>query len=104
MRHRATVFFACRKYLLQSLYSNLQDLSAVEMPSSSAMAMEPLPSPITQVERQKPQRKTDSIYSTFSSNIFAGCFSESCMLFILLLLQGSNIFSSRSVAEALDAI
>ncbi|KAJ7220770.1 G protein-coupled receptor 89 [Mycena pura] len=97
MRHRATVFFACRKYLLRSLYSNLQDLSAVEMPSSSVMAMhEPLPSPITQAERQKPQRKTDSIYSTFSSNIFAGCFSESCMLFILLLLQGSNIFSSRT--------
>ncbi|KAJ7220772.1 hypothetical protein GGX14DRAFT_675946 [Mycena pura] len=79
---RATVFFACRKYLLRSLYSNLQDLSAVEMPSSSVMAMhEPLPSPITQAERQKPQRKTDFIYSTFSIYLLAVSLKVACCSF-----------------------
>ncbi|KAJ6554381.1 Abscisic acid G-protein coupled receptor-domain-containing protein [Mycena capillaripes] len=91
---RAAIFFSCRKYLLRSLYSDLQDLSEVE--SSSHSMRDPLPSPITQAEREKPNRKTESVYSTLSSNIFAGCFSESCLLFLLLMLQGSSVFSSST--------
>ncbi|KAJ7613720.1 G protein-coupled receptor 89 [Mycena polygramma] len=91
---RAAIFFSCRKYLLRSLYSDLQDLSGAE--TSTILMREPLPSPITQSEREKPNRKTESVYSTLSSNVFAGCFSESCMLFILLMLQGLSIFSSST--------
>ncbi|KAF8216302.1 Abscisic acid G-protein coupled receptor-domain-containing protein [Mycena galopus ATCC 62051] len=91
---RAAIFFACRKYLLRSLYSDLQDLSDAETTSNLTMDMRaPLPSPIT--ERAKPRRnsKTESVYGTLSSDIFAGCFSESCMLFVLLMLQGVDVFS-----------
>ncbi|KAJ7819246.1 G protein-coupled receptor 89 [Mycena leptocephala] len=91
---RAAIFFSCRKYLLRSLYSDLQDLSGVENTSKSIR--DPLPSPITQTEREKPRRKTETVYSTLSSDIFAGCFSESCLLFLLLMLQGLSVFSSST--------
>ncbi|KAJ6578695.1 G protein-coupled receptor 89 [Mycena vulgaris] len=91
---RVAIFFSCRKYLLRSLYSNFQDISGVD--SSSNSSRDPLPSPITQTARQssrKPHGKTETIYSTLASDVFAGCFSESCLLFLLLMLQGSNVFS-----------
>ncbi|KAF7373791.1 G protein-coupled receptor 89 [Mycena sanguinolenta] len=93
---RGAMFFGCRKYLLRSLYSDLQDLSGAENPLNSIPMRDPLPSPITQVEKAKPNRKTESVYSTLSSDIFAGCFSESCLLFLLLMLQGMNVFSSST--------
>ncbi|KAJ7038865.1 G protein-coupled receptor 89 [Mycena alexandri] len=93
---RAAIFLSCRKYLLRSLYSNLQDLSGVENASNSIPMRDPLPSPITQSEREKPQRKTESMYSTLCSDVFAGCFSESCMLFLLLMFQGLSVFSSST--------
>ncbi|KAJ7726831.1 G protein-coupled receptor 89 [Mycena maculata] len=97
---RATIFFSCRKYLLRSLYSDLQDLSGVER-SSSKYQRDPLPSPITQTSKEfsssrRPQGRTETLYSTLSSNVFAGCFSESCMLFLLLMLQGLSMFSSST--------
>ncbi|KAJ7123701.1 Abscisic acid G-protein coupled receptor-domain-containing protein [Mycena epipterygia] len=91
---RGTVFFSCRKYLLRSLYSDLQDLSGAG--NSSKYMRDPLPSPITQTAKEslrKPHGQTEILYSTLSSNIFAGCFSESCLLFLLLILQGLSIFS-----------
>ncbi|KAJ7704021.1 Abscisic acid G-protein coupled receptor-domain-containing protein [Mycena rosella] len=94
---RAVIFFSCRKYLLRSLYSDLQDLSGVE--TASISTRDPLPSPITQTAREsvrKPQGRTETIYSALSSNVFAGCFSESCMLFLLLMLQGLSVFSART--------
>ncbi|KAJ6465721.1 G protein-coupled receptor 89 [Mycena sanguinolenta] len=93
---RGAMFFACRKYLLRSLYSDLQDLSGAENPLDSIPMPDPLPSPITLVEKAKPNRKTESVYSTLSGDIFAGCFSESCLLFLLLMLQGMNVFSSST--------
>ncbi|KAJ7161124.1 G protein-coupled receptor 89 [Mycena filopes] len=93
---RATIFFSCRKYLLRSLYSDLQDLSGVVNTSNSIPMRDPLPSPITQSEREKPQRKMESMYSTLCGDIFAGCFSESCMLFLLLMLQGLSVFTSST--------
>ncbi|KAF7369745.1 G protein-coupled receptor 89 [Mycena venus] len=94
---RGAIFFACRKYLLRSLYSDLQDLSGSGVDNSTSIPMrDPLPSPITQFERDKPNRKTESVYSTLASDIFAGCFSESCMLFLLLMLQGLSVFSSST--------
>ncbi|KAJ7447337.1 G protein-coupled receptor 89 [Mycena galericulata] len=91
---RGTIFFSCRKYLLRSLYSDLQHLSGVE--NSSKYDRDPLPSPITQTAREslrRPQGKVETLYSTLSSDLFAACFSESCMLFILLMLQGLSVFS-----------
>ncbi|KAJ7258067.1 Abscisic acid G-protein coupled receptor-domain-containing protein [Mycena haematopus] len=93
---RGAMFFACRKYLLRSLYSDLQDLSGIESTYNSIPMRDPLPSPITQAEREKPNRKTESVYSTLSGDIFAGCFSESCLLFLLLMFQGLNVFSSST--------
>ncbi|KAJ7493539.1 G protein-coupled receptor 89 [Mycena latifolia] len=94
---RVAVFFSCRKYVLRNLYSDLQGLSGVD--NSSNPQRDPLPSPITQTAREavrKPHGKTETLYSTLASNIFAGCFSESCLLFFLLMLQGMSVFSSRT--------
>ncbi|KAJ7092404.1 G protein-coupled receptor 89 [Mycena belliarum] len=91
---RIAIFFSCRKYVLRSLYSDLQDMSGAESPSR-----DPLPSPITQTVREsvrKPQGKTEKLYSTLASNIFAGCFSETCLLFLLLMLQGMDVFTSST--------
>ncbi|KAK7055596.1 G protein-coupled receptor 89 [Favolaschia claudopus] len=93
---RAALFFSCRKYLLHSLYSDLQDLSETSNASNTIPMRDPLPSPITQTEREKPNRRAESVYSRLSSAIFAGCFSESCLLFILLMLQGLNILGSST--------
>ncbi|KAJ7868547.1 G protein-coupled receptor 89 [Mycena olivaceomarginata] len=75
---RAATFFSCRKYLLRSLYSDLQDLSGVGTGLNSIPMRDPLPSPITQAEREKPNRKTESL---------------AAYCFLLLMLQGLNVFS-----------
>ncbi|KAJ7060724.1 G protein-coupled receptor 89 [Mycena amicta] len=87
---RAAIFFSCRKYILSSVYANLQQES---LPSNDYIPLqEPLPSPITQSERDKPLRKT----KTEAGDVFAGCFMESCMLCVLLMMQALDVFSPRA--------
>ncbi|KAJ6626017.1 Abscisic acid G-protein coupled receptor-domain-containing protein [Mycena sp. CBHHK59/15] len=100
---RIILFFSCRKYLLRSLYSDLQDLSEqksvarASSPSQTPVPFHPLPSPVTAKEPfRKPLGKTDTLYSTLSRVVFSGCFSESCVLFFLLMFQGLNVFSSST--------
>ncbi|KAJ7271199.1 G protein-coupled receptor 89 [Mycena rebaudengoi] len=101
---RAVLFFSCRKYLLRSLYSDLQELSGKQTasqtssPSRESIRLDPLPSPATQTfsSVRKPRGKTETLYSTLSRDIFAGCFSESCILFFLLMLQEMDALSSST--------
>ncbi|KAJ7050783.1 G protein-coupled receptor 89 [Mycena amicta] len=87
---RAAIFFSCRKYILSSVYANLQQES---LPANDYIPLQgPLPSPITQSERDKPLRKT----KTEAGDVFAGCFMESCILCVLLMMQALDVFSPRA--------
>ena len=110
---RFSLFFACRKYLLRILYSNLATLStpAVSGTHNNALSrsstpglddasieLETLPPPTTQTPRSSHFVIKDPTYlhTSISRAIFSWCFAESCMLFLLLMLQGWGLFS-RSV-------
>ncbi|KAF9559011.1 hypothetical protein CPC08DRAFT_709138 [Agrocybe pediades] len=115
---RFSLFFACRKYLLRTLYSDLKSLSSsttpgtprtahTPRPSSSvlfdsrslhdngeddAIELDTLPVPTTQ-SRSNRHSDTAYVHSSVSRVIFSWCFAESCLLFVLLMLQGLGVFS-----------
>lgn len=99
---RVGVFYAVRRYLLHSLYHDLQELSE-EPPNSSSsddVELETLPTPSTAgvASRENPfPPPKRALHSTFSRAIFALSFSESSMLFVLLMCQALDIFQSRYV-------
>lgn len=106
---RVALFFSCRKYLLRSLYHDLQNLSIeadqaatssltvdtdVELeilPSPSTATLKPPGSPALTIKR--------TFHSTVARAIFSLCFSESCTLFLLLMLQALDILHPRSVCR-----
>ncbi|THV03548.1 hypothetical protein K435DRAFT_747819 [Dendrothele bispora CBS 962.96] len=117
---RLALFFSCRKYLLRSLYSDLRNLS-VESQSSSTLtpgspaeeldeiqlgALGSLPTPSTHGKSgpkglagmlgMTGKRTRHPFHSTISRAVFALCFSESCILFVLLMCQALEVFESRT--------
>ncbi|KAI5888025.1 uncharacterized protein SCHCODRAFT_02639516 [Schizophyllum commune H4-8] len=92
---RGGFFLGCRRYLLHSLYADLQDLSLPSVPATDAapkspeIELESLPMP-SGAPAQQSTRST--LHSTVSRNIFALCFSETCTMFFLLMFQGLSIF------------
>jgi len=103
------LFFSCRKYLLRSLYHDLQDLSSekvvpsqAELGSStrpvtnvqSGIELATLPSPST--HSTSSAGKSRSLHSSVARTIFSVCFSESCVMFFFLLCQGLDLFDSRT--------
>ena len=98
------MFYAVRKYLLHSLYHDLQDLSDETTPLASASSddveLETLPTPSTagvtpRVTTFAPRKGV--LHSTLSRALFALSFSESLMLFVLLMCQALDIFHTRCV-------
>ncbi|KAL1708910.1 Abscisic acid G-protein coupled receptor-domain-containing protein [Schizophyllum commune] len=91
---RGGFFLGCRRYLLHSLYADLQDLSLPSGPATDAapkspeIELESLPMP-SGAPAQQSTRST--LHSTVSRNIFALCFSETCTMFFLLMFQGLSI-------------
>jgi len=94
------LFFASRKYLLNSLYHDLQDMSSG--PSSSldaeSMEMDVLPTPSTSSQNHDPKQSSAkrAFHSRLSWTLFSISFSESCMLFVLLMCQGLDIFHYKT--------
>lgn len=97
---RAALFFSCRNFLLRSLYHDLQDLSSVEVPSGphsheeADFELEMLP--VHSGAGATPGKKT-SLHSTLARSLFSASFSESCMMFLMLMLQGMSMFRPRFV-------
>ncbi|KAJ3893103.1 G protein-coupled receptor 89, partial [Lentinula edodes] len=91
---RAALFLSCRSFVLNRLYSDLQNIST---PSDEHddVELDVLPTHA----KSNSGRATDTGYSQsttmhskISRTVFAGCFSESCILFVLLMCQGLGLF------------
>lgn len=100
---RAAIFFAVRKYLLRSLYHDLQGLSAETEPLTAALQdgveLDTLPTPSTAGLSPKEHalaQQRRPLHSTISRAIFALCFSESLTLFALLMCQALELFHPQT--------
>lgn len=115
---RFVLFFSCRKYLLRSLYHDLQDLSSdtkvtvstqSEVPSSTSQRidasgdsdyeLDSLPAPNTQAKSHDVgvKGKKGSLHSVLARTAFSVCFSECCIMFLMLMAQGMDTFDPRCV-------
>lgn len=115
---RAFFFYACRHYLLRSLYHDLRDLSSP--PTSMTLSQIPVNEVVTQISDAEPDELAPPVtsprmhslnfaphsnrhasertwYSSLSRWTFSLCFSESCTLFLLVLSETLDVFSPRSV-------
>ncbi|TFK48188.1 hypothetical protein OE88DRAFT_1720292 [Heliocybe sulcata] len=98
------LFASCRKYLLRSLYHDLQSLSSPEgqdVPMhgrgvSEDVELGTLPAPSTSSGQSASLKRRRPLHSTLSRGLFAICFSESCVLFFLLMCQGLDILDART--------
>ncbi|KAI0331388.1 hypothetical protein GY45DRAFT_1322435 [Cubamyces sp. BRFM 1775] len=100
---RAALFYACRRYLLRNLYHDLQDLSAKAASDSGTPVtvvfdagdteLETLPTPSTSAASKPSTARKRPFHSALSRALFALCFSETCMLFLLLILQALDLSS-----------
>lgn len=110
--HRGVLFYTCRRYLLRSLYHDLQDLSSegrVISPAeldADALELETLPThsvskaPISTSAANHGAASRNRIFHSFiSRTLFALSFSESCTLFLLLMCQGLEIFHPKCVHD-----
>ncbi|TCD62664.1 hypothetical protein EIP91_006586 [Steccherinum ochraceum] len=106
---RGVLFYTCRRYLLRSLYHDLQDLSSegrVISPAeldADALELETLPThsvskaPISTSAANHGAASRNRIFHSFiSRTLFALSFSESCTLFLLLMCQGLEIFHPKT--------
>ncbi|KAI0659540.1 Abscisic acid G-protein coupled receptor-domain-containing protein [Cubamyces menziesii] len=100
---RAALFYACRRYLLRNLYHDLQDLSAKAASDSGAPVtvvfdsgdteLDTLPTSATSPTSVSATSRKRPFHSALSRALFALCFSETCMLFLLLILQALDLSS-----------
>ncbi|GLB44430.1 putative the Golgi pH regulator (GPHR) family N-terminal [Lyophyllum shimeji] len=110
---RILLFLGCRKYLLRSLYSDLQTLSSSDSttpddddtppatPSpDSGIELSSLPAPVTtpKSSKGKDSSRSDahSLHASLSRAVFSLMFAESSMMFFVLMLQGLDVFSPRT--------
>ncbi|TFK36129.1 hypothetical protein BDQ12DRAFT_756357 [Crucibulum laeve] len=112
---RLTIFLACRKYLLRSLYSDLQSLSSTSAAlltpnsppstpttSNGTFELDSLPAPNLQtpksssssLSRHSPD--TAFLHSAVSRGLFSWTLAECCTMFVLLMMQGAGIFAART--------
>ena len=104
------MFYASRKYLLRSLYHDLQgiypDSGRISTNETEEVELEVLPT--TAVPSGSPRTSPSSsrkraFHSAISRTLFSISLSESCVLFILLMCQGLDIFHPRFVHSILSA-
>ncbi|KAG7087788.1 hypothetical protein E1B28_013729 [Marasmius oreades] len=108
---RLLLFFGCRKLLIRNLYSDLRHISSTstqfpptpttatgaEAEDSEYIRLDSLPTPATQNrDNIKTLTRRSTLHSTISRTVFACCFSECCMLFLLLMAQGMEVFETRT--------
>ncbi|ESK89497.1 g protein-coupled receptor 89 [Moniliophthora roreri MCA 2997] len=102
---RSILFYSCRKFLIRSLYSDLQHIQTHIPPTPGPttsddeyIPLDTLPPPANSasIPRRKDSERPRALHSTISRAVFATCFSESCMLFVLLMAQGLEVFDART--------
>ncbi|KAF9472678.1 G protein-coupled receptor 89 [Pholiota conissans] len=115
---RFSLFFACRKYLLRTIYSDLRSISSSATPGTPTLSRRPslpadlvslnfesddieleaLPPPTTHTPKSAKFLMEDATYlhASISRILFSWCFSEGCMMFALLMMQGVGLLSSSS--------
>ncbi|KAI0830332.1 Abscisic acid G-protein coupled receptor-domain-containing protein [Trametes gibbosa] len=100
---RGALFYACRKYLLRNLYHDLQDLSAkassdagdpVIVFDAGETELEALPTSATSPSTPTIGRKRP-FHSALSRALFSLCFTETCILFLLLVCQAIDVLHPR---------
>ncbi|KAI0354206.1 hypothetical protein OH77DRAFT_517207 [Trametes cingulata] len=99
---RGGLFYACRRYLLRNLYHDLQDLSAKAALQSNTPVvidageteLETLPTSSTTANTPTVARKRP-FHSALSRGLFSLCFSETCILFLLLICQALDVIHPR---------
>ena len=118
---RFSIFFSCRKYLLRIFYSDLHSLSLSSSSSSvpgtpgdtitsidthnelaETIQLDTLPLPSTAHTPKSPQFTLEDptyLHAAVSRIMFSWCFTESCMMFFLLMLQAFGIFSATWVIQ-----
>ncbi|TDL26846.1 hypothetical protein BD410DRAFT_472119 [Rickenella mellea] len=109
---RAPLFFGCRKFLLKPLYTDLRNIAAPtgveeherreDISDSNDFALEVLPTVSSNTSTSGPKHDVQAapmkaMGRYFHENVaqmsFALCFSESCVLFAMIVCQGSGILS-----------
>ncbi|KAI0651100.1 Abscisic acid G-protein coupled receptor-domain-containing protein [Trametes meyenii] len=97
---RGGLFYACRRYLLCNLYHDLQDLSAkasVDAPivvfDAGETELGVLPTSATSSTAPSNAARKRPFHSSLSRALFSLCFSETCVLFLLLLCQAMGVFN-----------
>ncbi|KAF9073990.1 G protein-coupled receptor 89 [Rhodocollybia butyracea] len=91
---RIALFLSCRSYMLNRLYSNLQTIST---PSDEQDDIELDTLPVHSNSNDHfGQRSSKAAHSTISRIVFAGCFSESCILFVLLMCQSVGVLDAKT--------
>ncbi|KAG6826861.1 hypothetical protein H0H92_014119 [Tricholoma furcatifolium] len=94
--HSVPLFLGCRKYLLRSLYSDLRTLSSSSSSSTTSPPVTPgLPQPVTR-KTTTDDARSSALHSTVARSIFSLMFTESSMMFIVLMLQGLDLCSPRT--------
>jgi hypothetical protein len=110
---RLPLFLGCRRFLLRSLYSDLQTLSsgpALEPQSPltpghsrghgsfGSIELDSLPLPAsagsTPSKSKFAPTNTASLHSAAAGNVFSLVFTESSMMFFVLMLQGASLLDS----------
>ncbi|KAL1943310.1 hypothetical protein VTO73DRAFT_4385 [Trametes versicolor] len=100
---RGSLFYACRRYLLHNLYHDLQDLSAKATSDQNTTLvfdageteLETLPTSATSPSTPSGTPRKRPFHSALSRALFSLCFSEACMLFLLLICQALDISHTR---------
>ncbi|KAJ4475138.1 Abscisic acid G-protein coupled receptor-domain-containing protein [Lentinula lateritia] len=91
---RAALFLSCRSFVLNRLYPDLQNIST---PSDEHddVELNVLPTHAKSNSGRATNTgypQSNTMHSKISRTVFAGCFSESCILFVLLMCQGLGLF------------
>ncbi|KAJ3723933.1 Abscisic acid G-protein coupled receptor-domain-containing protein [Lentinula raphanica] len=92
---RAALFLFCRTYVLNRLYSDLQNIST---PSDDhdEIELDGLPVHNKSDNANTASNPSASLHSKVSRTVFSGSFSESCILFVLLMCQGVGLFDPET--------
>lgn len=109
LTHRGALLYACHKYLLRSVYHDLQTLTASasgitsdgrgSLNVDSDVELYSLPGPNTARDgpllSQTSAQQTSSTHSKIAHLCFSVSFSESCTLFLLFMCQELGILDSE---------
>lgn len=92
---RITLFFSCRRFLLGNLNTDISETSRTSL-SLDGIPLSSLPEPSTTPRRERSSSMSGkkSWQASLPRTLFSCCFSECCMMFVMLMCQGLGIFST----------